>query len=772
MALLPKLRSDLISSPSEVDSSTVYTVKDPIGGKYFRLREPEHWLIHQFDGRSTPDEIAQRFREKFSLNISGSDVAQFAVALDNLMFLENSRSEQALSRVGSRRDEQRSLWNRILYLRVKAFKPGRFLEWLTGLYRPFHRPFWFMLETVVILAGLIVLFANVGSFEVNLTELWNLGSIGLLILSLFILVTLHEFAHAVVCRLHGGEVREIGFLLLYFQPCFYCDLSDAWLFPKRSQRLAVTLAGPYCQLILLALSVLVWRLSVPGMFLNDLAWMLVTVNWINFLFNFNPLIKLDGYYLLSDWVGIPNLRQKAFAYLGNVLQRRLLGWPIEPIKAEPRHGRIFVIYGLTALVYSVLLLGYMFKLVAAFLLAKVGPAGLVLFVGVLLYILKSTLRGLARGVVTHLRHMKKLLKQPLKLAGYLVVVAVALVIGLAIPMPHRVSGEVLVRPIAVFTVRLNEYGVLEKITRRGGDSPETKTDILQLATTDMAALQVVPLVKDGEPVIAGDTIAAVTSNQITREIETGQAELDRLRGELALLKAPPKKQGVDESKARLSSAKATLQQYQRERDRMKTLVDNNLEARDRLESCQAQVDIAQAEVARYQSALNLLQAPPRPEEEEVILRQIQKQEAQLAFLMEQSAAGSITTPISGTAGVAGRDGAVVTVAASDPVELLVPVSDFDLPLVILGQTVQVKVRSFPNRTFTGTVVRLPKAADAAGAANESGVFPVTVLVANPDGLLRDGMTGYAKIEAGKASLVSLGFRKVYQNLRVEFWSWW
>jgi putative peptide zinc metalloprotease protein len=769
MALPPKLRTDLVSSPSEVDGSTVYTVKDPIGGKYFRLREPEHWLIHQFDGQSTPEEIAERFRQKFGLNISGSDVAQFAAALDNLYFLENSRSEQACSRTGGRTESRRSLWQRILYLRVKAFKPGRGLDWLTRLYHPFHRPFWFVVQGLVILSGLIVLFANLESFQVNLSELWHLGSLGLFILSLFILVTLHEFAHAVVCRTHGGEVREIGFLLLYFQPCFYCDLSDAWLFPKKSQRLAVTLAGPFFQLVLLAVSVLVWRFTVPSLFISKLAWMLVTVNWINFLFNFNPLIKLDGYYLLSDWVEIPNLRQKAFAYLGNALQRRFLGWPVEPIVVDSRRRRIFVLYSLTALVYSAILLGYMFMVVAEFLMVEVGPAGPALLVLGLLLILRSAVRNLARGIIKHVRYMKKLLRQPLKLAGYLAVIAVVMIIGLALPLPHRVSGEVLVRPVAVFTVRLNQYGVLEKVSRRGGETPTTKTDILQLATTDMAALQVVPLVRDGDLVTAGDTVAAVTSNQITRDIVAGQAELERLQGELALLKALPKKQEMDEAKARIKAAKASLAQYKRERDRIQSLVDNKMEARERLEASQSQVEVSEAEVARCQSALKLLEAPPRPEEEDVVRSQIEKQQAQLDFLVQQSAASRIESPISGVVRVAGKDGIVVEVATCDPVELLVPVSDFDLPLVILGQTVQIKVRSFPDRTFSGTVVRIPK---TAGTAVEGGTFPVTVLVVNPDGLLRDGMSGYAKIEAGKTSLVSWGFRKIYQNLRVEFWSWW
>ena len=98
MAEYPKLRSDLISSPSSVDGSTVYTVKDPVGGNYFRLREPEHWLVHQFDGRSAPAELAERFNAKYGSNLSSEDVAQFVGVMDKLLFLDNSRSEQTIGR--------------------------------------------------------------------------------------------------------------------------------------------------------------------------------------------------------------------------------------------------------------------------------------------------------------------------------------------------------------------------------------------------------------------------------------------------------------------------------------------------------------------------------------------------------------------------------------------------------------------------------------------------------------------------------------------------
>jgi len=101
--------------------------------------------------------------------------------------------------------------------------------------------------------------------------------------------------------------------------------------------------------------------------------------------------------------------------------------------------------------------------------------------------------------------------------------------------------------------------------------------------------------------------------------------------------------------------------------------------------------------------------------------------------------------------------------------LVVPVSDFDVTLVQVGQTAKIKIRSYPGRLFTGLVVRVPTAADDTG---ERPSFPVSVVVDNTDDQLHAGMSGYAKIEVGKASLVRLVGRKVTSVLRVEFWSWW
>ena len=764
----PKLRSDLVVSPSVVDGATVYTVKDPLLGNYYRLREPEFWLINQFDGRTSPEALAEAFRARFQLNISAEDVAQFAAAMDRLLFLENNRADQAVSRLGCQAGQSRSFVARLLYLKVRGFRPGRFLDRLTAAYRPFHRLFWFILQAAFILLGLWLLADNAASFEIDLAQLWHVRALVLLVISLFVLVSLHEFAHAVVCRMYGGEVREIGFLLLYFQPCFYCDLSDAWLFSKKSQRVAVTLAGPYAQLLLLAGSVILWRLTVAGSFINDLAWMLTSVNWLIYLFNFNPLIKLDGYYLLSDWLDIPNLRQKAFGWLGNVIKRRLLGWDIEPVAVTGRERTVFIAYGLLALIYSALLLGYLFWVAASFILERLGPTGLILFLAALALILSRTLKQLIIGVAAHIAQMRKLIQKPWRLAAYVLLLVLLVVVLVAVPVPRRVSGDVTVRPIAEFAISLTEIGLLESRTRYGGESPETKTGFLQMATSDVASLRLTPLVKDGQLVTEGDTLAIVASNQINQQIETGQAELARLNDKLTLLKAQPKREQIAEARAQVDAATSALELVRREHARISSLVQSGSEANDRLESSQASLEIAEAELDNKQSTLDLLLSPPRPEEVAVLQREIEKQEAHLSFLREQADAQHITTPIAGSVVIQRKSGCLLEVLRQDTVEVVVPVSDFDIALIELNQPVKLRVRSYPEQTFAGRVVRIP---GAAAGGRERTEFPVTAVVENHDGLLRDGMTGYAKINTGTTSVLGLAFRRLLSVLKVEFWSW-
>src|SRR6185295_5549304 len=176
-------------------------------------------------------------------------------------------------------------------------------------------------------------------------------------------------------------VHEIGFMLIYFQPALYCDVSDAWLFPERSKRLWVGFAGPYFELFLWALATLAWRVTDTGTWVNSLALIVMTVSGVKTLFNLNPFIKLDGYYMLSDYLDLPNLRSRSFRYVGGLVERLFGAGARGDEELLPGERRVFLCYGLTATIVSFGLLAYVVMTTGGFLLENHQPAALLLFAG-------------------------------------------------------------------------------------------------------------------------------------------------------------------------------------------------------------------------------------------------------------------------------------------------------------------------------------------------------------------------------------------------------
>ncbi len=769
MADYPQIRQDLVIVPAEIEGQTIYNIKDPVTESYFRLREPEYWITQQLDGETSPEEIARRFHETFQMEIGADSVRQFIVKLERLYFLDDGRAEHATSRASLQAARGKSLASKLLFIKLKGINPAALLNKLIRVYRPFHNGFWLAVGLVVIMLGLGLFAANAAHFTIGRDQIFQLGSIVLIITTVFATILVHEFAHAVTCRYYGGQVREMGFLLLFFQPCFYADVSDAWLFPKKSQRLAVTWAGPFMQFLVFALAVIVWRVTVPGTFPHQVALIVVLVSGISVLFNFNPLIKLDGYYLLSDWVNIPNLRSRAFAYLGNYFKRAILGWPIQGIDAKRRERRIYLVYAVLATAFSALLIVYILYLVAQFLLAQFGGWGLLVLTLVLLAILKPGIAAMARGAVQHVKYMKVTLMNPVRLTAYIIAL-VSIGIGLfAVPFPHRVSGEVTVSPINEFALRLNEFGLLERTLQRRGGDPETKTGYVQMVSTEMASLDLIPLVSDGQQVMADDTVALLLSNQVTTELMGAMALLDKYERELELLRSPPKSEAVAEVQSEVSAAKVTLQRLEREFNRVKGLREKDLATMEEYEAAESAVEVARATLRNKEARLDLLKAPPKPEQEAVIRAEIDRQRSRVEFLKTQQDAQSIVAPIGGTIQISPADGRILTILDNRRVETLISVSDFDIDLVRKGQSVLLKVRSFPEELFVGTVSHVP-----AGAIEVEGQaqFLVSATFDNTHYRLTNGMTGYAKIEIGRNPLAVLLARKVASFIRVEFWSWW
>ena len=146
--------------------------------------------------------------------------------------------------------------------------------------------------------------------------------------------------------MYGGEVHDMGIALLYFTPAFYCDTTDSLLFPSKWQQLWVTVAGIYIEAIICTIATALWVARYPDTLLHELAYKTMLFTGVSTIFfNINPLVKIDGYYALSSFLEIPELREESFRWLGALFQRHVLRLNVEVPVVSRRKKRIFLVYG-------------------------------------------------------------------------------------------------------------------------------------------------------------------------------------------------------------------------------------------------------------------------------------------------------------------------------------------------------------------------------------------------------------------------------------------
>lgn len=346
----------------------VAVLHDPQHDEYYQLGLTEFELARAFeDGRdleSVRQSVTARGQEPPSLG----DLAAFAAQLaESNLLLPTDDGTVSVAPAA-----RRALWRRLLAIRIAAVHPEAF-------FARFAPPLRFLFGTPALVAGAaLVLGASWiaagawGTYRLELRTGWSGPMLAVTWLLYGIVILVHELAHGFACAHFGGRVRAMGFLLLYGKPCAYCDVSDAWLLPK-SARLWIMAAGSLVEIVLWAVATLVWWLTAPATLWHRGAVVVMAISGVGTLFNLNPLLKFDGYYMLSDSLEIPNLRQRAFHHLG----RCLLGRPREPATARER--RVFWIYGVAALVYSTLVLGWLVVRLHGWMAGTWGSLGAWLF---------------------------------------------------------------------------------------------------------------------------------------------------------------------------------------------------------------------------------------------------------------------------------------------------------------------------------------------------------------------------------------------------------
>ena len=295
---------------------------------------------------------------------------------------------------------------------------------------------------------------------------------------------MHEFGHGLSCKKFGGECHEMGFMMLVFTPCLYCNVSDSWMLPNKWQRVFIGAAGMYVELILASIATFLWWFSEDGMFRFLCLSVMFICSVSTVVFNGNPLLRFDGYYITMDLLEIPNLRQKSSEILKRWFQKNCLGLELQDNPFLPQRNQLmFGIYTIASFIY---------RWVVAF--------GIIMFLNQILkpYGLQSlgrafAIAGFAGMIVPGVMGIYKFLKTPgkaakMKRANMLSSLAIATAILSFLcffPLPFCVYCPTEVRPEKAIEVRTLVPGKLVQWKTKPGMQIRAGDDICNMQNPEL-----------------------------------------------------------------------------------------------------------------------------------------------------------------------------------------------------------------------------------------------------------------------------------------------
>jgi putative peptide zinc metalloprotease protein len=695
----PKLRTDLRISEQTVAGEISYVIKNRETNSYNRYGSTEYQLLSLCDGTRTAAEIAQAMSEKDpDLKTSEADVLDFLDSVEATMW-ERSIGEKNLAVLERIRDERKGRIDQssMLYISFKAWDPDktltkldRYLGWMFTKGFVIFSLFIFVVA-VYLLAGdwtrvqqdtsALYNFANKSAYDIWIFWILLLG-----------LGAIHEFGHGLTCKHFGGEVHQMGFLLIYFTPAFFTDTTDILLFKTGAPRQWVIFAGIWIELVICGVAALVWHFTAPGSLTNDFFYKMMLLSGIQgALLNLNPLIKADGYYALSQFLNIDNLREESFGYLRAWVQKYIFRHDIDLPPSSKRQRRVFFLFGISAVIYSTSLLILMLLFFKNVLVSQMGDEwGYLATLGLIYFFARTSLRKALPVARAWIRD-KKEKYMAWKMTRAQQVGALGLVLLFLLPpFSSKVTTELVLEPGRDVRVRALVDGRVQRV-----------------------------FVREGDQVRAGQMLAVLENPDINADVQS-------LTQQLAL-------------------ASSNLRNNQ-----------------DRSDFSHA------AQVVRDRGRL----------EERLSVAQKRAQELEIRAPIDGVVVTSNVDQEAGQYLSAGDEFARVVDRSTMKARILV--QDRELPDVQAGAPAKVKVLPFPYRTYSGHVDKiLPAAAlDHPVAKTEklerlgqelANFVAVEMVIPNPDGSLREGMTGKAKIAGARRSLAWQVGQATWRWVRSQFW---
>ncbi len=515
LSTAPGLRRELKVDLRKQKGLLVAIVEDPVRSRFFQVGNVEYHFLMMLDGKRTVQEIVQAMQhgrgyEQFDVD-SARKICEWLSNM-NLLDTAGGQTTGRLCQAAQAKEKQKwfGLLNPVSF-RVNLINPDQSLAKI----KPFTQWLFSPLCVIVwVLAG-IYAYSLVSSDYDRFTS----AAAGILsserwiwlLLIWVVLKIIHETAHGIACKKYGGNVPSAGMLVLLFAPLAFVNVTSSWRFSSRFQRMVVSAAGMYVELFLAFVGIIVWYYA-ESQILSDLAYNVVIMAGVStVLFNANPLLRFDGYYLLADLVEIVNLYGKGQAWFGDRTRHLLFGFPIDTNVCPKPELNMVRFYGICSFVWRIVLCVSLL-LVASTLL---GGAGLALAaIGAIFWVWMPLIQNVKK--VTRAAQDHPIQKTRVAFCG-------ALAVGLGLLAFFGLQAPAMTTAPAI--VQFKD----EQILRAGADG------FIQNL-----------LVVDGQSVAKGAVLLQIQNPDLCNELETLkksvesariQARIHQQQGELSLQQA-------------------------------------------------------------------------------------------------------------------------------------------------------------------------------------------------------------------------------------------
>jgi len=491
--LKPFLRSHAEIHRQTFRGETWYVLQDHSTGRFHRFSAQAYYIIGLMDGTRNLQEIW----EAACLHLGDEmptqeEVITLLSQLDQADVLQSNISPDIGNLLHrSRKDRRNQFWSKVrspVALRIPLLDPDRFLDKTIGMVAPFFTLPAAVAWCAIVIAAMVLAVLHWGELTQNLADrVLAMENLVLLWLIYPVVKTVHEFGHAWAVKRWGGEVHEMGIMLLVFFPVPYLDASTASAFRKKRRRMVVGFIGIGVEMLIAALALFAWVNLEPGA-IRAVAFNVVIIAGVSTIFfNGNPLLRFDAYYILADYLEIPNLGIRANRYLGYLAQRYLVRNEEARFTLSNRRESFWLVtYGIASFIYRI----FISIRIALFVAGKFFFIGVLIALWALVGLVVMPVTRLFRTILT----VPELYKRRWRItalalaAGGLLLVFVG-----AVPLPSTTMAEGVVWPGEHSQVRAGAAGTVRKVAARPNtrvsagdalivcDNPEIKAEVRVLS---------------------------------------------------------------------------------------------------------------------------------------------------------------------------------------------------------------------------------------------------------------------------------------------------